>query len=328
VQHHVHLGGGHPHRGAPPLGKVKLAALLHPKEESRPGCARCGSRTSAGAFGSHGRKVRAGGAVMDSPESKGTLEHNQQYNEVLSNLASATPVSEQECLDHTARISFELSNLCNYSRLHRKCPVSLEKEPVILSAKVVKDTLLDVKRLLRPDKILTVAFHTYNEPLIDPRLFWFIDFAKKTLGKLNIFIATNGFYLEKNLIHELFAIGVTKIHVTGYSQKEIDRLTPFVSENFSIMPANLDARMDLYSSELKTCNTPCHAPLSEIIVKSDGSIDLCCLDWQKRYTFGNLYQESLSEILKRGQMHKVHGMLSKGHRFLDLCKRCGPAWSR
>ena len=113
--------------------------------------------------------------------------------------------------EHTSRISIELSNLCNYARIHKKCPLNLVETPVILPAKIVFDVLETLERYNFQG---IIAFHTYNEPLIDPRLFQFIEFARKACPHSDIFILTNGYYLTQTLADELVDSGVSKIIIS------------------------------------------------------------------------------------------------------------------
>ena len=76
------------------------------------------------------------------------------------------------------RVSFQLSNLCNYTDIHKACPLSLCRGKEILPSTVVHKT---IDELAEFDYSGLIGFHIYNEPMIDPRLFLFISYAKKRL---------------------------------------------------------------------------------------------------------------------------------------------------
>lgn len=230
-------------------------------------------------------------------------------------------VTNEHIFKYTSRISIELSNLCNYSEIHKKCPLSLANEPIILPARIVFDILNTLKH---HDFQGIIAYHTYNEPLIDPRLIKFVEYARDACPKSKIFIGTNGFYLNQTLLDELVDSGVSEIHVSVYFKSEFERLSMLTSNiplNIEIM--HLDDRLLLYKAKENNIKRPCYAPLNEIIVAREGCISLCCLDWKRLYTFGNLEEQTFDEVIRSGELQAVYERLSKGDRFLPICKRCG-----
>ena len=233
-------------------------------------------------------------------------------------------VMDDDIFKHTSRVSIELSNLCNYAGIHKKCPLHLVDEPIILPAKIVFDVL---ETLGCHNFRGTIAFHTYSEPLLDPRLFKFIEFARKACSHSEVYICTNGYYLDQTLAEELVDSGVSKIRVSAYFRSELERLSKVkLSIPFSVELTQLDDRLHLYEAEENDTRKPCFAPLNEIIVAREGCISLCCLDWRRLYAFGNLGKQTFEEVMRSGELQVVYERLSRGDRFLPLCKRCG--WSR
>ncbi len=242
---------------------------------------------------------------------------NESENDLLE-------VKESDLFKHTKRVSIELSNLCNYSMIHKKCPLNRIKMPVILPSMIVYSVFNTLKQYGFSG---IIAFHTYNEPLIDPRLFKFIEGARRSCPSCAVFICTNGYYLNQVMAEELSDIGVSEIHVSVYSDREMERLSKInVSIPFSTERMKLDDRLNFYDSPEKKNFKPCYAPLSEIVVTREGSISLCCLDWKRKYTFGDLHHQTMEDILREGKLHSLYAKLSKGERSLSLCRRCG--WSR
>jgi glycosyltransferase involved in cell wall biosynthesis len=228
--------------------------------------------------------------------------------------------------EYTKRVSIELSNLCNYAGVHKKCPLSWENQRVILSKKVVENVLDCLSKYSFEGRI---AFHTYNEPLIDPRLFLFIAYAKARCLQSHIMIMTNGYYFNQTLAEELVEIGAGSIYVTAYGQEDRERLSKIkVGVPYFIQKQDLDDRLNLYDRKLpeKENRKPCYAPLREIIITRDGRVSLCCLDWKRKHCFGDLYHESLEDVILEGSMLDVYNSLSNGNRIFEICKKCG--WSR
>lgn len=258
-------------------------------------------------------------SALKCEENNGSGQHSDRRH-----VPENRSVPEADILKYTNRVSFELSNLCNYAGIHPKCPLHQVSKPVILPAGIVYDV---TDTLAEYNFKGTIAFHTYNEPLIDPRLFMFIKYARHACPGSHIYICTNGYYFNEMLAQEMTEAGVSEIHISAYSQSEFDRLSsikPAITYNVEMM--KLDARLDLYDREENSMGEPCFAPLNEIIIGREGVISLCCLDWRRDYSFGDLHTQSFKDVLKTGELHAVYERLSRGDRFLPACRRCG--WVR
>jgi len=209
------------------------------------------------------------------------------------------------------RVCFELSNRCPYN--HDKCPLSLAKDVEVLPADVVTGMLYWLQDTKWTGK---VAFHNYNEPLIDPRLYYFIERCS-----FPVQIWTNGFYLNQTVIDELIRLGVTEFSVSYYTPSEAKRLAALTYQpaKYSLHHSeHLDDRLLMYDKE-PSFKGPCHWPEKNLLIHSDGRVGLCCFDWKRSRTFGNLLTEEPEVILKRRQL--TVECLAKGERE-GVCKRC------
>ena len=245
--------------------------------------------------------------------------------------------------EHTGDVAIELSNLCQYAWLHKKCPLHLQaaspfrvKEPVVLPARIVY-SIIDI--LGRHDYDQKLSFHQYNEPLMDPRLFLFLEYAKKHCPGAGVEIVTNGHYLDLTLAKELEAAGVQILLVTLYGNEEDRaamkaRITAY-KQQLSIhvrslthpWPDQLNDRLTVYSHPRHGDELCCTAPLGCVTITRDAEVALCCIDWRREHTFGNLYEGSLEEILASDDVQETYRRLSRGDRFLDICQRCATARS-
>ncbi len=201
--------------------------------------------------------------------------------------------------EHTTRITFELSNLCNFRDRHPKCPASLVKEPIILSEAIIYHVLETCKEYNYKG---TIAFHRYNEPTNDPRLMLFIEKARDVCG--SILLMTNGSYYNKMLEKEFYAHGVTEIMVSKYPG------------------TGFDDRLEMLMKSDLNLKKPCFAPLNDITINCEGKMALCCYDWKNMHTFGDLNNQTLPEILMSDEVYNTYKCLSKGDRFLTFCKKC------
>ena len=146
----------------------------------------------------------------------------------------------------------------------------------------------------------TVSFHTYNEPLIDPRLFYIISMLKNKCPNAKVYILSNGFYFNQTLADDLIKIGVDRIDITAYSITEFNRLKEIhVKKPYSIFLSpnieDLDDRLQIYDSYImkEDILKPCYNVLNDIVITNNAKISLCCLDWKRLHCFGDLKSQSI-----------------------------------
>ncbi len=228
-------------------------------------------------------------------------------------------------LEHTGRVTFELSNTCNFSHAHTRCPAHEARgAPVFLPERIVYD-ILD---FMAEDGFdgYEVAYHNYSEPTIDPRLMLFLDAAKARMPNIRQYILSNGLTMCQQLYDELVAHGATRIWFTAYDDATRDRLRALKKRSADLhidRKCKLDLRMDMYDRKIQDLKLPCHEPLESLLIRATGQVGLCCMDWRNSYPFGNLHDMSLRHVLESGEMHKVWNRLRKGGRsVLPICRRC------
>ena len=231
----------------------------------------------------------------------------------------------KELLKHTNRISFEISNMCNYAHIHKRCPASMAGPPMTLSFKIIHHV---TELLSGAHYDRKICFHAYNEPTIDPRLQRLIRMARIACPNSDIFIYTNGSMLDQTMLYELVEAGASSFRVSAYTDSEYERLTalrvsvPYHVERMDIKKRWIE-RINVYELPENGFKEPCHAPLTDMQIDHQGRIRLCCVDWQSRHVFGDLKKEDWRAIMSSGKLHEAYDKLRRGDRFLDLCKRCG-----
>lgn len=229
-------------------------------------------------------------------------------------------------LEHTKRVTFELSNCCDLAHAHARCPAHLAARlPITLPAEIVDRELGWLGDCGYAGEL---AFHNYSEPLIDPRLFEFLNTAALLVRKASVYILTNGLILTQVLLDELVLHGVKRLYVSAYTDDEFARLKGFKRHGIDYMVkrfAKLDDRLTIYDRQPKTSPGPCAEPLYNLLVRATGDVCLCCNDWRATRTYGNLDKMTLAEVLETGRMQADYARLSIGDRFLPICRRCGVA---
>lgn len=75
---------------------------------------------------------------------------------------------------------------------------------------------------------------------------------------------------------------------------------------------------NVHNSSKNQLNTPCFAPLNEILINRKCKISFCCLDWQRRSSYGDLNQQTIKGILKEGTSNKINKRLSRGDKLFNV----------
>lgn len=69
----------------------------------------------------------------------------------------------------------------------------------------------------------------------------------------------------------------------------------------------------------------CYALRNQIGVLADGSVVPCCLDHDGSITLGNLFEQSLDEILASARARRLYDGFTRHKAVEPLCRRCGYA---
>lgn len=239
----------------------------------------------------------------------------------------------QEFLKKMKRVTIETSNLCPFTH-HKKCPAQhiTEKQTLPLP------TIMDILQTLQWwDYKGQIAWHVYNEPMVDPRLMFFVMEAHRLLPMSELFIYTNGWNLTETLCGEMIDAGVSRWMITSYSAVEDQRILEVVCEHkdraaFSFTPKGdsrgLDDRMALSEVDVTDKQIDgyklCRAPLPDLTIRASGNIGLCCIDWAETVTFGNVKEKGFAKCVANSyeEMMAVQDELAVGIRQKTCCRQC------
>lgn len=217
------------------------------------------------------------------------------------------------------QIHFELSNVCNFSCQHKRCPLNLETDNVkTLSTDIIKRTILELKEL---NYINTITFNSYNEPLMDERILDLIKEARKNLPHNDICITTNGSFLNQKFLDELIDAGVTSMYISVYDNN-ISRYEQLQSRiRINLHQVRLDNRMKIYDQKEEDLFGSC-GNTKQLIISRDAKISLCCYDWKRENDMGDLNTQSLKEIIFDEKFIKSRQSLLEGYRTYSICRKC------
>jgi len=217
-------------------------------------------------------------------------------------------------------IAFELSNRCNYSHIHSRCPTVAKADPVFLKTRIITDAIDYLGQAgLTPD----LFFNIYNEPLLDPRLFWLFQYVCDH-SECKITIFTNGWNLNQYMIDEMKKLRVSLIVISAYDDEEENRLREVEcwEEGVRVQRITLDPLvMQIYGNPLIS-EGPCRFPSVYPMVNHLGQMVLCCRDYEWREVIADLNAVSFEEALRSPKRVEICDSLEQGLRRLDICKRC------
>lgn len=190
----------------------------------------------------------------------------------------------------------------------------------------------------------SIALFSNNEPLLDDRLEGFAAAARSALPKAHLNLSTNGRLLDVDRLRRLLPlfdrIVINNYHVRPVLHDNIRKVHEFCMgrEGERLLEGKtveicLRCQRDVLTTRAGTapnCPTPtqplripCHLPFSQLIVRADGKVSLCCNDALGRMTLGDLSAQSVEEVWRGEECGRVRErMLASGRAGLSLCREC------
>lgn len=183
-----------------------------------------------------------------------------------------------------------------------------------------------------------VALMVSNEPLLEPRLFKMIEYAKRKSPRLFLDITTNGRLLTLEMVDHLFAIGLDNINVNDYrGDRDVypDRLSDNlmdIAESYSnnpkltIQKRRFDESLPNYGGNIPQAMNEmpygfCNFPFRKLVVSYDGNVVVCCNDFLNKTSFGNVMSKTLLECWNDDELNSYRHALLNNNR-IGLCAKC------
>ena len=224
-------------------------------------------------------------------------------------------------------VAIEISTSCNRTCYY--CPNSVEGTSVDF---MTEETFNEIIAQLKAINFSGVIhYHFYNEPLLDKRLPEFVRYVKKHLPTCINRIISNGDFLSIDLADDLIDAGVADFAITIHDrdgEKLLNKLQPVLKKYPSHI--RLDSIHDKPLSnrggaiEIKRLNKKdtCTDPLETLQLDYKGNVLLCCNDYYRKHSFGNLAHDKLYEIWQGKEFQKLRRDLRTGVANLEICRIC------
>lgn len=183
-----------------------------------------------------------------------------------------------------------------------------------------------------------ISIFSNNEPLLDTRIFDFIDYAKKQLPKAHHSLYTNGTLLNKQKFERLIA-SLDTLYIDNYDDdmvllKNVEEIIndykdkTITCDVLVLMRKKnqiLDSRGGSAPNRLmeKVYTSTCIAPFMQLIVRPDGKISRCCQDPLGKTTLGDFNNQTIQEIWEGELYNDLRNQLQNGLRSgIEQCKYC------
>lgn len=185
-------------------------------------------------------------------------------------------------------------------------------------------TLLeDKKELLKHDAVRQINISLHSENNKED----YLDSVFKTVDELNNKIVIYRFWtLEDNKMNEKSTMIVNKIRnyyklSTEIVDKIINEKHVTIRKNLYIDKANEFIWPDLgndYHNDIGYC----YALKDQLAILVDGTVVPCCLDSKGIMNLGNIYENSLEEIINSEKYQNIKKGFSNRKACEELCKHC------
>jgi MoaA/NifB/PqqE/SkfB family radical SAM enzyme len=228
--------------------------------------------------------------------------------------------------DTLKTVEINLMNNCN--RSCGFCPQSLNIYDVVGFMSI--DTVTTISnRLIEYGYKNRISLCGFGEPTLYKQLIDTIAILRRTNGFIEL--TTNGDLLTAENIAKYFDAGLDMLNVSAYDIETDIKTTTLLANtdpskyiirkrylnNFTLVNRN----EILEKNVSYNLNRPCYLPSYKMMIDIDGSVLLCCNDWARTKTFGNIYKNSIETIWIQ-LLNFDRKKLIQGDRSLAPCNTC------
>lgn len=248
------------------------------------------------------------------------------------------------------KVEIETLNRCNH--ICPFCPVNrfVDPRPLAKMDETLFKKIIDDLASIKYSGAL--ALFSNNEPLIDIRLYEFLEYAKKKLPHAFHYLYTNGTLLTLPRFLKLMKY-LDHLHIDNYNDdfKIIPTVKPIAEfivshpkftstvnfpgeRGFTAKPKvfiSMRKQTEKLTTrggesknrrQIKSLMSSCILPFAQLIIRPDGKISLCCNDTYGKMTLGDAATQTLTEIWYSDKYQKIRQLMLKGRKSISLCKGC------
>lgn len=267
---------------------------------------------------------------------KTTKENIKRLNNIIEN-----SINVCKCCNIPMPSWIELSIIDYCNRKCIFCPksddsIAPNQKHLYMSLNLAKKLLKDIETIKYNG---TIVLCGYGEPMASPIV---MDIIKELSIYCRVEIVTNGDYLTKEKIIELYNAGISYINISVYEgQKRFEDIEKMFSnlnvekikyilrdrwygqeKDYGLKLTNRAGTTNVGNQPKINTNTQCYYPFYSMTIDWNGDVLLCPQDWQRRIKLGNINNNSLHDIWI-GEGYKKHRtLLFNGTRTILPCSLC------
>ena len=187
-----------------------------------------------------------------------------------------------------------------------------------------------------------ISYSGYSENFLNKKFLEIINVMRKYL-KTNLFECnTNGDFLKKDSVGDIFKSGLDLLYINLYDgidqiekfdniMKNVDKSkykyrAHYSQEDYGLFINNRGGNIDWLGfdeSDIESLKgKPCHYPFYKLFIDWNGDALFCANDWGKEIIVGNLVEQNLFDVWFSDKMYEIRKKLSVGDRSFSPCNGC------
>lgn len=236
-------------------------------------------------------------------------------------------------------ILIQTNNLCT-----RKCPFCyfwIQKQKAIPEQIASPAVFEIINQLSEINYDGRIWFFDINEPLTDPRIYEFIEYASLKVKKAWIMIITNGDLLTPESFLKLSMAWIDQVMVSVYTDSTMNNVSKLKNLETKFIFDIMDFRkwtfednrwwnieyLDFSTNKIKYngeyLKNACERVNKIMVIKSSWDVVSCFSDFFKTNIVGNIYKEKLIDIRFWEKFSTLRDNLNNGKRNLyEICRKC------
>ena len=245
-------------------------------------------------------------------------------------------------------IEFNPTELCN-----RTCHFCPRHDPEVypnqnlhMTEETVQNVVDDLVRYNYEGQIM---FSGFGEPLLNRNILKLIKicsdagiYTEMTTNADKIFKVKKPWYKMQDFVDA----GLTAMHIDIYDDtkqynKILKAVKPFIGKIRLKLTPRFVQTTSVFNNRAGKLNpieginpngrtAPCFAPSVKAFIDWDGTVQMCCHDWDKTGNFGNVNEQPFSEIWNNEKMNKIRSVLmfNKRQKAGSPCDKCSTGGNR
>lgn len=252
-----------------------------------------------------------------------TLHSMVPFSAVKASARVFMAVRRLDC-NHFLNIHLETCAQCN-RRCHY-CPQS--KDP--FGVKWMDDEVIEIAlrrmQAIRWDGPIILC--VFNEPLLDKRLLDIVSKCRSIVPRAFPQIFSNGDLLTSDIANELVSAGLKSCVITphppykdGWTQR-IDDIRSKWPSVFKVNGGVTPYRVGGLNKLPENRKTSCDYQDWSFVIRHDGTVPLCCIDYKPETGFGNIRTSGIYDIWYSREFSECRRMLRNGKYKHGVCSDC------